>query len=328
MSVRGGRASRGTRALLAVLLVGLAGLGAGCLDGGSPDDPDSARGQLQQWTRALVDVDGAALRTLADRPSLAVSADLLTDGVLAQGALAGQDVEVDVTDRGMGVVRYAISLPDQDLDAPGERPWWETELRTSGEMIGIGLPTVTVEAPGASAVRVGDEVVETGSLADEGRTFYLPPGGFEIGVAGGGRFVEHPAAQPWDTRTDRGALSLSSRLTPAGRSEVRRAIDRWVDTCTGRFTEDERPLRCPARLAYVGGLRTSTWTLDARPRTVVEPSSSGWTVTTPRPPLTRMTGTATDPGTGTPVAARDVVPFRVEGTVSVRGERLVVDLRG
>ena len=87
-------------------------------------------------------------------------------------------------------------------------------------------------------------------------------------------------------------------------------------------------MECPARKAFVGGLASSSWTLDGPVRVATEADGAGWRITTPRPPVARMTGTVVDRETGREVAVTDQVRFRVEGTVTAQGSRLEVAVPG
>jgi hypothetical protein len=301
--------------LLAVVL-------AGCGSGDSPD-PDSARGRVDVLSRALVQADAATLVRLVENPSYSVSTALLTDAVLGQGALADQDVDTETTDRDLETITYALRMPD---DEP--RPWLEPQLRRSGEFVSFPLPSVHLAGPGVTSVRIGDKTVRIDPLPREGKEFYLPPGEYDVGVGGAERYVDHGPTQHFDTR-DRGAreLSFTGDLTAAGRTRVDQAVESFVRRCTEPL-RGSRPVECPLSKAFIGGLDSSEWTLESKPRIAIEANGNGWSVNTPKPPMARMTGVVKDRQTGVSELVRDKVRFTVNGTVSVRGDTLVVDIPG
>ena len=306
-----------------VVGVVLALAGVGCTSEGPPEDPSSARGRVQQLVRALVEVDADGLRDLVSDDSLDLSAELLVDDVVAQGALARRDVTIDADTSNLGYVAYEL---DTDPSTAGPQPWLDVEVRSSGELIGSVLPTVEVSGRGITALRVGDVEVPVAPLPPEGRTYYLPPGVLTVAAVGPDGLVEHGDGERIDTR-DRASLSLGGELTAAGEAQVRRVAAAFVRRCT-RPVQGDRPVRCPARKAFVGGLESSAWTLDAPVRVSTEEGSTGWTVRTDDPPAARMTGQYLDRERGVLVPVTDRVRFRVEGTVEARGDRLVVEVRG
>ena len=310
----------------AVAATGLAVLAAtGCASDGSADDPSTARGQVQLLTAALVEVDAAALKELATEESRAVSDELLVDDVLEQGALARTDVEIDATGGDLAYVTYTL-----DTDPPSDRggPWLRVDARRSGGLVGSVLPTVELRGRGTTALRVGDVVVPVDPLPPEGRRYYLPPGELTVAGVGPDGLVVHGAGERVDTRgPERYALDLDGELTAAGRAQVDRAVAAFVRRCT-RPLQGPRPVDCPARKAFVGGLSSSAWTLAGPVRTTTVPDGAGWQVTTPRPPVARMTGEVRDPGTGRLETVADRVRFRVEGTVTARADGLDVAIPG
>jgi hypothetical protein len=286
-----------------------------------PVDPDSARGHAEALKRALVQADGAALVGLVEDPSYAVSTALLTDAVLGQGALAGQDVEIKRTDRDLETIRYALRVPD---DEP--RPWLEVQLRRSGDFVGLPLPSVTLDGPGVNAVRIGGKTARIDPLPREGQAFYLPPGEYDVGAAGAERYVDHGPTQHVDTRSYRpDRLEFTGDLTAAGRRRVDRSVKAYVRRCT-ELLRGNRPSNCPARVAFVGGLDSSEWTLASYPRITIEANGDGWSVSTPEPPVARMKRTVQDRRTGVTERVTDTVPFAVNGRIAVRGDELVVDI--
>lgn len=300
----------------------LAALSAGCGVGGSPD-PDSARGRVEALEHALAGADAGALVRLVEDPRRRVSTALLTDGVLGQGALAGQDVDVETARQNLETVRYSLHVPD---DEP--TPWLEPELRRSGDFVGLPLPSIVLDGPGVAAVRIGDEVVAIDPLPSEGRAFYLPPGEYDVSAAGAERYVEHGPAQHHRTRgNDSERLRFTGELTAAGRGRVDRSVSAFVRRCTEPL-RGHRPAACPARSAFVGGLDSSAWTLESYPRIAVEANGNGWILSTPDPPKARMRGVVMDRRTGVSEQVRDTVLFAVDGRISVRGDDLVVDIPG
>ena len=81
-------------------------------------------------------------------------------------------------------------------------------------------------------------------------------------------------------------------------------------------------------MGFVGGLASSSWTLDGPVRVTTERSSTGWSIRTEDTPLARMRGAVLDRESDTLVPVTDRVPFRVEGTVTATGDRLVVEIPG
>lgn len=308
------------------MATGLAVLAAtGCASGGSADDPSTGRGQVQLLTAALVEVDAPGLRELVADDSQAVSDELLDPGVLEQGALARTDVEIDDTGGDLAYVTYTL-----DTDPPTERggAWLRVGVRRSGGFTGSALPSVELQGQGITALRVGDAVVPVDPLPPEGRRYLLPPGEFTVAGVGPDGLVDHGAGVRVDTRDPvRYPLDLGGRLTAAGRTQVQQAVDVFVRRCT-RPLRAPRPVECPARKAFVGGLASSSWTLDGPVRVATEADGAGWRITTPRPPVARMTGTVVDRETGREVAVTDRVRFRVEGTVTAQGSRLAVAVPG
>ncbi|KQT92228.1 hypothetical protein ASG49_09820 [Marmoricola sp. Leaf446] len=297
----------------------------GCADG-SADDPTTARGQVQLLTSALVEVDAAQLKDVAVPDSLSFSDELLVDDVLEQGALARRDVTIDGEGSGLGYVSYTL---DTDPPVRSGGPWLRLNARTSGSFSGSVLPTVELTGQGITALRVGEATVPVAPLPAEGRRYYLPPGEFTVAAVGPEGLVEHDPGQQVDTRdVDPYALDLGGTLTAAAQAQVQQAVRSFVRRCTRPLGDAPRPRGCPARLAFVGGLTSSSWTLDGPVRVEVEPDRTGWRITTPRPPLARMVGQVRDPDTGDLLPVSDRVRFRVEGVVEARGDRLDIAIPG
>jgi hypothetical protein len=284
---------------------------------GSPDDPDSPRGLVEQIKVGLVEADGAAVRALVDDRSSAVSTELLTDEVLAEGVFAGKDVMVEKTSSDIYTVRY-----DLLVDGDGNRPWLDLEVKASDDsIVGMALPTIELSGSGVSAVTVNGVEVAVEQLTSEPRSFYLPPGELEIGAVGPKDLVAHEPPQPVDTREygDR-ALELAGTVTEAGLDRIQEAVDAYVADCT-KARDASPPTGCPVHLAWVGGLASSRMTLDDEPKWSLQPSSDGWTILTEDPPKARLTGTTREGG-----PAEDVVDFAVTGTVRVVGGELLVEV--
>jgi hypothetical protein len=310
--------TRGRTTLLLLLSGRLVATGCG---GGSPSDPTSARGRVEALSRALVEADGTALVAVVQDPSYDISTALLTDAVLGEGALAGQEVDVEKTDGDLETIRYALGVGDSE-------PWLEPRIRRGGAFVGLPLPQVTLRGPGVTSVTIGGVTVGIDPLPDEGQAFYLPPGEYDVGVGGGGRFVTHGGPRHVDT-PERGpdVLEYAGRLSLAGRARVDRAVGAFVRRCT-RPVRGSRPAACPASKAFVGGLDSSEWTLASLPRTTVEANGDGWLVSTPDPPVARMKDLVRDRETGASEPVTDRVRFAVSGTVTLRGDDLVVELAG
>lgn len=302
----------------------LALVGTACTSEGSADDPSSARAQVERLVAALVEVDADALREIAVDDSLAVSGALLTDEVVAQGVFARKDVRIEADKSNLGYVSYTL---DTDPPSGGTQPWLDVDVSSSGGFSGSVLPAVQVHGRGITAIRVGDTEVSIPPLPPEGGRFLLPPGELEIAAVGPTALVEHAAAQQVDTR-DRPSLDLGGELTAAGQARVQRAADVFVRRCTRPQRRDDRPRGCPARKAFAGGLVDSSWTLDGPVRVTTEELDHEWAIRTDDPPVARMRGKARDFEADTLVPVTDRVPFRVDGTVSARGDRLVVEIPG
>jgi hypothetical protein len=308
----------GTVTAVVLAMLSLTGCGAS----GSPE-PDSARGRVESLERALVEADGAALVRVVKDPSHAISTALLTESVLSEGALADQDVDIETTDKDLETLSFALRVPD---DEP--TPWLEPQLRRTGEFVKLPLPSVKLEGQGVTSVRIGGATVRIDPLPPEGKVFYLPPGEYDVGAGGADRYVDHGPTQNFDTReygVDR--LGFIGELTAAGRARVDRAVAAFVRRCT-KPLRGSRPVSCPLRKAFVGGLDFSEWTLESKPRIAIDATSDGWSVSTPDPPVGRMRGVIKDRTTGVTEHVRDTVPFAVNGTISVRGDDLVIHIAG
>ncbi|ROR92582.1 hypothetical protein [Nocardioides aurantiacus] len=316
--MRGVRRTAAAAAGLTVLAL------AGCADG-SADDPTTARGQVQLLTAALVEADATALKELVVEESLAVSDELLVDDVLEQGALARRDVRIEA-DGDLAYVKYTL-----DTDPPDERggEWLRVDVRKSGGFVGSVLPTVELTGRGVTALRVGDVEVPVDPVPAEGRRYHLPPGDLTVAAVGPEGLVTHGPGERIDTRDVRPyPFDLGGELTAAGEAQVQRAVRSFVRRCTRPLGDEARPRGCPARLAWVGGLSSSTWTLAGPVRATTEPDGAGWRITTPRPPLARMAGQVRDPDSGALLPVTDRVRFRVQGSVVAKGDRLEVAIPG
>ncbi|WP_162599918.1 hypothetical protein [Nocardioides solisilvae] len=305
-------------ALAAVVLAGCSLLG--------PPDPDSPEGRVEVLVEALVAADRDALLEVLDDERFSTSTALLTDEVLAQGVFAGREVDVETTNRHLGAREFALRLEEQDED---ERPWLEPGFTSSGDPVGLVLPTVTLQGRGVHALRVGDQTIEVGPLPPEGTSFYLPPGEVELAAVGGERYVEREPPERIDTREllGRRERDLGGRLTPEARAVVRKEVAEHLDRCTGTFRRD-RPSACPLRKAWIGGLAEETWTVDGVPRVDIRAGLDAWYFSTRGRLRATMRGTYVPLGGGPAVPAADAFPVRIDGTVEVRGGRLVVRVQG